>query len=170
MPIIAKAGGQNFVPCPEGTHAAVCVDIVDLGDVKVSFGGKEKTQHKIRLVWQIDELMQNNKPYIASKRYTLSLHEKAALRKDLESWRGRAFTDAELEGFDVETVLHAPGLINVMHTKKDGDTWANVTAIMKLLKGMEAPQARDYVRVCDRTEDNAQDSQPFPTDLDDVPF
>ena len=34
--------------------------------------------------------------------YTLCLHERAALRKDLESWRGRKFTEQELDGFDLE--------------------------------------------------------------------
>ncbi len=150
MAIIAKASGGNFVPCPEGAHAAICVDVVDLGMLKVSFGGKDKVQHKIRVVWQIGEVMADNKPYIAQKRYTLSLHEKAALRKDLESWRGRAFTEAELNGFDVETILGIACLINVMHAKRDGETYANVTAVMRLPKGMEAPTQRDYVRVCDR--------------------
>lgn len=177
MPIIAKSSGSNFVPCPEGAHAAVCVDVVDLGMMKVSFGGKEKTQHKIRIVWQIAEVMANNKPYNAQKRYTLSLHEKAALRKDLESWRGRAFTDKELEGFDVESVISVPCLINVMHQAREGSTYANVTAVMRLPKGMEAPTQRDYVRVCDRApaESVGESSDGPPIDFegitdDDVPF
>src|SRR5579871_689871 len=171
MAIVAKASGSSFVPCPEGAHAAVCVDVVDLGMLKVSFGGKDKTQHKIRIVWQIADVMPNNKPYVAQKRYTLSLHEKAALRKDLESWRGRAFTEAELQGFDVESVLAVPCLINVMHQKRDSDTFANVTAVMRLPKGMEAPKARDYVRVCDRTPEANGDGDsygPPPNDFADL--
>ena len=173
MPIIAKASGGNFIPCPEGAHAAVCVDVVDLGIMKVSFGGKDKQQHKIRIVWQIDEVMPDNKPYSASKRYTLSLHEKAALRKDLESWRGRSFNESELAGFDVESILHAPCMINVVKETKEGQTYSNVTALMRLPKGMEAPRARDYVRVCDRQPSEAVGEtmgEPFAPIDDDVPF
>jgi hypothetical protein len=178
MAIMAKAsGGGNFTPCPEGTHAAVCVDVVDLGMLEVTFAKKTKAQHKIRIVWQIDEARDDGKPHMAMKRYTLSLHEKAALRKDLESWRGKAFTDEQLAGFDVEVLLGVGALINVMHNKKDGETYANVTAIMKLPKTMEAPHPREYVRVVDRKPEGVGEAaapddfegQPFPTD-DDVPF
>src|ERR1039458_9745361 len=105
MPIIAKSSGTSYPPAPQGTHAAVCVDVIDLGMLKVAFGGKEKTQHKIRVVWQIEELRDDGKPHQVSRRYTNSLHEKAALRKDLESWRGNPFTPSELEGFDLEVLL-----------------------------------------------------------------
>lgn len=174
MSIIAKASGTNFIPAPAGTHSAVCVDVVDLGMLEVAFGGKKKTQHKIRIVWQIEEVMADNKPFIVQKRYTLSLHEKAALRKDLESWRGRGFTPQELEGFDVETIINVPCLLNVIHTVKDGSTYANVSSIMRLPKSMQAITARDYVRVVDREpQDQATASQDggdwMPSD-DDIPF
>ena len=179
MPIIAKAGTSGFIPPPAGQWAAVCVDVVDLGVLEVTFGGKTKKQHKIRIVWQIDADRPDGSPHLASKRYTLSLHDKAALRKDLESWRANPFANDELEAFDVETVLHAPALLNIMEQKKGDDTYANVTAIMKLPKGMEAPTRRDYVRVVDRkTEavgesqqqqpDDPFSSEPFP--YEDVPF
>lgn len=172
MPIIAKASGSNFIPAPAGQHSAVCVDVVDMGLLEVTYNGKTKTQHKIRIVWQIEEVMEDRRPFIVQKRYTLSLHEKSALRKDLESWRGRGFTPAELEGFDVETIIGVPCLLNVIHAVKDGSTYANVSAIMKLPKGMNALTPRDYVRVCDREPAQAQTTeQDFGgiTD-DDVPF
>lgn len=175
MPIIAKATSSAFIPAPAGAHSAVCVDVVDLGVLEVNFGGKSKKQHKIRLVWQIEEVMADNKPYIVQKRYTLSLHEKASLRKDLESWRGRAFTTAELEGFDVETVIGVPCLLNVIETQKDGATYANVSSIMRLPKGMNAIKPRDYVRVIDREPQQAQQPEDQQAEAwgitdDDVPF
>src|SRR5208337_1405024 len=107
------------------------------------------------------------------KRYTLSLHEKAALRKDLESWRGRTFTEEELKGFDVENVLDVPCLLNVIHNGTSGTVYANVSGIMKLPKSMQPIKGRDYVRVQDR-EPKRSDAAPAPdwgeiTD-DDVPF
>jgi hypothetical protein len=173
MPIYAKSsGGTSFIPAPAGSHAAVCVDVVDLGVLKVTWGGKDKSQHKINIVWQIDEDRDDGKPHQVRKRYTLSLHEKASLRKDLESWRGQAFTDEELQGFDVERLIGVPCLLSVIHAKgNDGGTFANVASIMRLPKGMTAPAARDYVRVCDREPSDQAEHQPYGeiTD-DDVPF
>lgn len=182
MPIYAKSsGGTNFTPATAGTHAAVCIDVVDLGVLEVTYNGKTKKQHKINIVWQIDEDRDDGKPFFVRKRYTLSLHEKAGLRKDLESWRGRAFTEQELEGFDVELLISVPCLLNLIHATKDGSTYANVASIMKLPKMMEAPKVRDYVRVCDREPDVATDDhsdgpasehEGYAGDIsdDDVPF
>jgi hypothetical protein len=177
MPIIAKSSGGNYIPAPPGTHAAVCVDVVDLGMLKMAFGGKEHNQHKIRIVWQIEEVRADNKPYTVSRLYTLSLHEKASLRKDLESWRGRPFTDEELQGFDLEVLLSKAALLNVISESKNGLTYSNVASIMRLPKAMQAPTPRDYIRVCDRPATQGQETPPvddFSGDPgfsdDDVPF
>ena len=169
MAIIAKASGSNFIPAPAGVHSAVCVDVVDMGMLKVAFGGKEKSQHKIRIVWQIEEVMETGFPYIVQRRYTLSLHEKASLRKDLESWRGKAFTAQELEGFDVENLIGVPCMLNVIHEEKESGTFANVTSIMRLAKGMQPLKPHDYIRVCDRTPEEQSQEGPEITD-EDVPF
>ncbi len=176
MPIIAKESGEGYVNAPPGTYSALCVDVVDLGVLDTNYNGEVKPQHKIRIVWQIDENQQNGKPFTISKRYTLSLHEKAALRKDLESWRGRPFTDQERAGFDLESLLAAPAMLSVIHNSNGGKTYANVSAIMKLPKSMFPPVQNGYVRVCDRKETQAEavppqsfDDGPPITD-DDVPF
>ena len=174
MAIYAKAGA-SFKPAPTGTHAAVCVDVVDLGEIKVEYQGKTKTQHKIKIVWQIEELRDDGEPFRLQKRYTLSLHEKSSLRKDLESWRGRGFTDEELQGFDVEALLSKAALVNVLHRQVEGSTYANVSAVMKLPKGMPALSPVNYVREIDRQPPQGQpapggdDGYPPITD-DDVPF
>jgi hypothetical protein len=172
MPIIAKEPKGNFIPAPPGAHPAVCVDVVDLGMLEVNFGGQVSEKHKIRLVWQIEEVMADNRPYIVQKMYTLSLHQKAQLRKDLESWRGKQFSPEELEGFDVENLLGVNCLLNVIQevSTKNGKTYSNIASIMRLPKGMNPVQARDYVRVIDRTPEQAQaEGEWTPTD-DDIPF
>ena len=71
--------------------------------------------------------MSDGRPFAISKRYTLSTHTKSTLRKDLESWRGRAFTPEEEEAFDVANVCGAYCLLNVTHNQGgDGNTYANV--------------------------------------------
>lgn len=150
MPTYASdtGGGGNFDPVPEGPHPAICDMFVDLGlqETTGKFGGK--IQHKIYLRWQIPGLRLSYEkdgvavegPMTIGAKYTLSLHEKAALRKLLKTWRGRDFTAAELEKFDVETILGAPGLISVSHAPKDGGgVYANVDTVMKLPPGLPVP-------------------------------
>jgi hypothetical protein len=180
MPIIAKkTGGSTFEPAPPGVHAAVCVDVVDLGILEVVWKGQKKKQHKVRIAWQIGEdRPEDGKPYLVQKRYTLSLSEKAALRADLESWRGKPFTRDEEAGFDLETIIGAPCMMNVVQETRDGNTYSNIKAIMPLPKGMTRLQPRDYVRVCDRPAEGQQDPEqhdggpePFaPITDEDLPF
>lgn len=155
MPIIATAkseNGKDFAPAPAGVHQAVLVDVVDLGMLDVTWQGVTKRQHKVNFAWQINEEREDGKPFLIFKRYTLSLHEKAGLRKDLESWLGRKFTREDEMGFDVESLLGSNCLLNVMHNKVGDKTYANVAGVNPLMKGMPTIAARDYVRKVDRTE------------------
>jgi hypothetical protein len=148
MPIIAKDNTSEFpkFPLPEaGTVQAVCCAVWDLGLQKTTFNGKEKVQHKIIIAWEISETINapeseyNGKRYMPNKRYTLSLADKANLRHDLESWRGKPFTAAELEGFDVEVLCGINCLLGIKHeSSRDGTkTYANISAILPPIKGTE---------------------------------
>lgn len=143
-----SGGGKDFDPVPEGSHLAVCDMFVDLGIQETNYNGQVKQQHKIYLRWQIPSLrlkyekdgVEHEGPMAIGSKFTLSLHEKASLRKILQSWRGRAFTPDELKKFDVTTVLGAPCLITVTHEPKDGGgVYANVGAVAKLPPGVPAP-------------------------------
>ena len=177
MPIIAQdSGGKDFKPAPEGLHAAVCVDVVDLGVMENKFN-PDKPQHKCRIIWQLEERdpENNDKRFVVARMYTISLNEKATLRKDLESWRGRAFTEEELNGWDVESVITVPALINVVHNAANGSVYANVATIMRVPKGMPIPAIDPtYVRVQDRPKDENAGAPPNDADWqvtdDDVPF
>lgn len=144
-----SGGGGDFDPVPEGSHPAVCDMLVDLGlqETKGKFAGK--IQHKVYLRWQIPSLRLSYEkdgekiegPMTIGSRFTVSLHEKAALRKLLQQWRGRAFTADELKKFDVTSVVGKPCLISVSHTPRDGGgVYANVDTAMKLPTGMEPPK------------------------------
>ena len=101
MPIIATGGDtKTFTPAPEGTHQAVCVDILDKGMLPNKFR-EGALQRKIDIAWEITETRDDGKRFVVYKRYTLSLNEKANLRHDLESWRGKAFSFDELAGFEI---------------------------------------------------------------------
>lgn len=154
MPIIAKKSGGDFTPAPEGVHSGVCVDVADLGMQPGPYGSK----HKVRLTWELEERMPDGKPYITSKFYNLSLHEKSGLHKDLKAWRGKPFTPEELKGFDVEKVLGAPVTLIIEHNEKDGSVYANITAVTKPTKRL-APSGK-YVRYKDRAENQGKQTTP----------
>lgn len=151
MSFIAKQSEQKeFEKVPEGSHIARCISLVDLGTQIIEWAGKEKLSPKMSVRWEIPserikftdkEGKEHDVPMTISKKYTRSLSEKANLRKDLESWRGKAFTAEELDGFDVKSILGVPCMLSVVHElSKDGSkTYANIGGVMKLPKGMEAP-------------------------------
>ena len=70
------------------------------------------------LIWEVPEQdNMNGEPLTISKFYTLSLHEKSNLGADLSSWRGRAFTETEKQGFDISKLAGVPCLLNVVEGK-----------------------------------------------------
>lgn len=151
-------GGGDFTPVPEGPHPAVCDMFVDLGlqEGSAKFGGK--IQHKVYFRWQIPSLRLSYEkdgqtfegPMTIGAKYTLSLHEKAALRKLLQSWRGKAFDAAELKKFDVTTVLGKPCLLSVSHAPKDGGgVYANIDSVMRLPAGMPTPELEGETLIYD---------------------
>lgn len=154
MAIHGKAssnGGGDFEPCPSGPQRLVCCDVVDKGMVTSTWSGKTKTQHKIQIRWQSEKLTKDNKPALLIQQFTLSMYEKANLRKTLEAWRGKPFaSDADAEAFDVEKVIGANGYGNVIHATKGSDTYANLASIMPLPDGMAKLAVTGYDRVCNR--------------------
>jgi hypothetical protein len=168
--IIARKPQSSFDPCPEGLHQAVCVDVVDLGMQTTPWGDK----HKVELRWQAEEVNpKTGRRFELRKRYGLSLHEKAGLRKDLECWRGRKFTEQELEGFDLEKLIAANCQLQVIHNISDeGKVYDNVQAIVPHNPKVAKIAPQDYVRQKDREKaqhNGAADDVPPPGD-DDVPF
>lgn len=133
---------SNFELAPAGTHMAVCYRILDLGTQDSSFNGQPKRQHKIMVSWELpDEKMSDGRPFSISQRYTWSMSEKAALRRDLESWRGKPFSDADFgpNGFDIRNILGVGCLLTIVHVERNDKHYANIKAIGRLMKGMQAP-------------------------------
>lgn len=153
MAFIVKGSEGTFTPAPAGTHNAVCVDVIDLGNQETTFGAK----HRCRFVWEIDELRPDHDDrFLVFATMNVSLHESSKMGQMLRSWRGKDFTAEELKGFDVENVVGAPCLLTVVHNEgRDGNTYANVDAAVPLPKGMTRLEASgEYVRQKDRDEDS----------------
>lgn len=148
MPLIATSNETGPRPLPSpGTHVARCVSVIDMGTHTGEYAGKAIRRHKVRLTWELPcetavfRAENGEQPFVVSKLYTLSLHEKSALRHDLESWRSRQFTEEELAGFDIRKLLNTPCLLAIVHQEKDARTFANIVSVSQLAKGLECPQA-----------------------------
>lgn len=131
---------------PAGNHIARCYSMVHVGTNKEMIMGAEKILNKVRITWELPQEMRvfdeskGDQPMVISKEYTLSMHEKSNLRKDLESWRGKGFTEDQAKSFDVAQLLGVPCLLNVIHrAAKNGKEYANISSITTLIKGMECP-------------------------------
>ena len=136
MPIIATAGSnKTFKPCPAGVHDAVCALVEDLGfEYSEQY---QKESRKVLILWEVNEAMDDGRPFTIHRRYTLSLNEKAALRKDLEGWRGQKFTEEQLKGFDLEVLRGKQCQLHIIHNEKDGKVFANIQAVLP--KGKNSP-------------------------------
>lgn len=139
MGLIAKNESRvEIKKIEDGVYTAVSTMLIDLG-IQQNDTFKKK-QRKIMIVWEIlgetIEIDGKELPRIISKEYTLSLGEKSTLRKDLQAWRGRAFSTDELEGFDLINILNVPCQIQIINVENNEKTYPNIAAIMAMPKGM----------------------------------
>jgi len=124
---------KEFKIAPVGSHLARLYRIIDLGTQTSEYMGQTKMLRKVKFFWELhgDDLKTDDgKPLIQTRNYTLSLGDKASLRKDLESWRGKSFTDDELRGFDISKLLDKWCMVTVQHrTANNGNVYADAVAI-----------------------------------------
>lgn len=139
LTVSAESSG-TFEMCPAGPVAARCNRLIDLGSQTSEYQGESKTQRKLLVSWELAENRTDGEPFTISRRFGLSLHEKSALRGFLQAWRGRPFTDEGLAGFDLRKLLNAPCLLNIVHTERNGKSYANIQSITPLPRGMSAPE------------------------------
>jgi hypothetical protein len=141
--IAADSGGSNFKRVPAGVHIGRCYSLIDLGTQRTEGQYGVKMQHKVRIGWELFGEDENGGPLVVdvdgqdmpmtiSKSYTVSLHEKAGLRKDLSAWRGRDFTEDEAKAFDISKLLGAYCMVNVTTSETNGKTYSNVAGLTPL--------------------------------------
>jgi len=138
MSLYVTDSGGTFERCPAGVHLARCYRIIDIGTQKITYKGEVKFSHQVMFSWEVhgqDDngspiLMRDGRPYSIPKTYTLSWSEKANLRLDLQSWRGKSFTQEELRKFDLKNVLGAWCQLNIIdQTSANGKTYSNIKGI-----------------------------------------
>lgn len=141
-----SSGGGNIEPIPADKYVGRCIGVYDLGTQYNSL--YKKWTRKVLIQWELPDVRSQyekddgtkvDNPRVITREYGLTLHKKATLRADLTAWRGREFTDAELAGFDLFTVIGVPAEIQVVHKTKGEKTYSNVGAVSAPFKGVAIP-------------------------------
>lgn len=148
--VTAKNSGGDFEPHPAGQVAAVCVDVVDLGEKVEEYQGQTKIMAKVALVFASGERQKDKSLALITSEMTNSASEKGNLRKFLESWRGKSYTPQQIaDGLPLHKLHGQAALISVEHVvTKKGNNFAKIRSISPLPKAMPAPEgiAEEYTR------------------------
>lgn len=137
-----NTGGSGGILAPVGNHIARCFAMIDLGTSADTFQGKTKIARKVLIKWELPNALhvfkegEPAKPFSVQKEFTVFMNDKANLRKALESWRGKPFTDEEAKSFDITKVLGAPCMLNVIEKlAASGNTYNDITSVSPIPKG-----------------------------------
>lgn len=126
-------------PVEAGVYMAVCIGFIDLGE---QYSEKFKNYaNKGMYVWELPgetiEVDGETKPRQLSKEFAISGSSKSNLRKFIESWNGKSYSDEEFMEFDLFDQIGKPCQLNVVlnETKE----YANVDNLMPIPRGFPAP-------------------------------
>lgn len=160
---VGSNGGGDFKRAPAGSHIAVCNLVADVGLQPGSQqypAPKRKIYVRFEIPAERVEYEKDGKqvegPLTIGSFYTASMNEKATLRKHLEGWRGKAFTDDEAAAFDVSSLLGKACMLSVIESDSGGKTYSNISGIGKLPKGMDAPKAENPLLYFDSDSGQAE--------------
>lgn len=136
-----SGNGQPREQIPEGTYAARCYGIAELGAQTSEYLGEVKQGPEIMFFFEIpSETITYEKdgeqvtaPRVINQRLKNSMHEKAKMRAFLGAWRGKPFSDEEAVKFSPEKIIGSVCQISIAHNKKG---YANIAAISPLMKGI----------------------------------
>jgi hypothetical protein len=137
------SGGREFERVPGGMHPAICNLLVDAG-MQPGSSRYPQPKHRIYLRFETPDHRITYKhngqdiegPLTIGIWYVASMNAKSILRKHLEGWMCRRFTDKEAAAFDVESVLGKPCTLMVTETEQGGKTFSNIAAIGSAPKGV----------------------------------
>lgn len=132
---------KRLDPLEAGTYPARCFAIVLSGTVHNQTYDKDVTYINFGFEIPSESVKVGGDvtPRSIWARYTWpGTHEKASLRKMLEQWRGKAFTDDEIrKGFPFSKILGTPCILNLTaDPTPSGDVYNHISSVSKLMKGM----------------------------------
>lgn len=134
---------RESIPMIEpGIYQAVCCSLVHLGEQFRTFDQTYK--HRMLIYWTLpgERVQMGDKdfPRLVCREFTVSLDAKSNLRKVLESWRGRPYTEEEAQDVDLTKLLGVGAQVQIMHKpKQNGEMKAVVENVLPLPKGVQMP-------------------------------
>lgn len=137
----SKGGDGNFERAPAGNHPAVLIGLIDMGTQENNYQGNVTWQHRAYFVYELVlEKMQSlpGRNHILAIDLTVSMNERAKLRKWIEARTGRQIADGE--EYDVSQELGKPVLLNVVHNK---DGYPKIESVGSIPKGMAVPSPQN---------------------------
>jgi len=163
MTLLAKKEEKVYKLVDEGLYVAKCVSVIYLGTQPTEFEGKKSLKPQVMLQFEIPEIVIEFKKddklesfnKILSKTYTVSLGDLATLRKDLTRWRNRAFTQEELDGFNLSNVLGKDCQIQIIHEKKNDKTFQKIE-ILPVGKGHKSIKVENELLLFDLEENGIE--------------
>ncbi len=133
----------NRILPPQGTHVARVINIIYLG---TQYNKKyDTTSPALRITWELPNEKavfkegEQPKPFVISREVSHSMGKKSSLRPIVEGVIGVALTDAEAYAFDTDELLGKDCMLTVKHIKDGEETYANVTTVAPLMKGIMCP-------------------------------
>ena len=155
---ISNTGGdyENLEP---GRYQATCYKLIDAGTREESYQeGPLKKRHIVYIYWEVTAkqevdnaeeywepiTMADGRLFSASKKYTASLNENATLFKDLKSWRGKPFSEKDLNGFELPKVLGVTAELEMVKQNKDLDK-VRIDSVYKPDGGMKKKATQNAV-------------------------
>lgn len=148
MSIIATNNSTPRELIPAGNYVARCYQMIQIGTVNEVINGETKLLQKVRIGWEfpndtkVFSEEKGEQPIAVSEEYTLSMGDKANLRKMLESWRGKGFSADEAKAFDITALIGKSCMVNIIHvaSKKDATRiYSKIGSVSSMPKGMLVP-------------------------------
>ena len=130
----------SIPPVAPGTYSAICVGSIDMGEQLVKYKDKSNYSNQVAFIFELVgeyiEVDGKQEPRTLSRKFTFSKSEKSGLRKFVESWQGKKFSNEEFGEFDTNDMVGKEAMIGVV--LNDTGEYANIDTIMGLPKGMSA--------------------------------
>lgn len=125
-------------PVEPGVYMAICIGCVDLGEqYNETFKNRSnKCLYIFELIGETIEVDGEQKPRQLSKEFAISSSSKSNLRKFIESWNGKSYTDDDFMELDLFDQIGKSCQINVV--LNDTKEYANIDNLMPLPRGVPA--------------------------------
>ena len=146
--VVVESNGFEKVELPEsGAYQARCYGLAMIGSHENKYYTDTLPSRKLILFFElstelhvIDET-KGEQPFSANMFFTVSLGKKSNLRPFITNWRGTSFTESELKGFDLKTLIGKPCLLTVEKSvnKNTEKEFLKIIGISSLPKGFVVP-------------------------------